>query len=398
MEGFAAEKAKLASQSNTVSPQHSTNGAYLVDNRPSSGNAVVQRVKGLAVGTMVEVTNGNKPWYGEIKEDKGNSYVIRLGGGDDKNLHEVAQEHVKAHPTYAAMNKKRTLTLDGQHGTNTAKNVESLAQGLDFQKQGANDATQYSGPGFYYFPKGNSMDKDAKGYGHGHKLDIYTTGLHQETRVAGDVEGAIKTSASLELGLRGLKGNELALSSVNHPMNMWAERQSDQGREKVIRPHLYDKGQLLHALKVAAALPVMDPKGHLKTKEGERDDTILESIGGEAYHNTTDPVEEADKMDDAGSHKFTDYENADRPGHELIENKYGDLKMPYAIFKVLVNVAEFDFKARAHDPAKATAPQVTSVGDSLGESILPSKEELAAIIKAAVKANPDWYHAEDHEK
>ncbi|WP_199139335.1 hypothetical protein [Pedobacter sp. ASV12] len=402
MEGLATEKAKLASQSNTVSPQHSTNGAYLVDNRPSSGHAVIQRVKGLEKGKHVQVNNGKVPWYGQIVDVKGDKYVIRLGGGGEHDLHEVAQEYVELHPIFAAMSKKRTLDLDGQHGTNSPGNVKSLAQGLDYQKQlaGGGDATQYSGPGFYYFPKTASMDKDAKGYGHSHKLDIYTTGLHAETQLNDDSSEVLRDSASLKTGLRGLQARTLELTSTNHPMNMWTHRDSDQGTEKVIRPHLYDRGELINALKVAAALPVA---GHAKDyldsrKKHDEEFSLRLNDEGTAYGNSEAPADDVEKMDLAGNHRFADWENENRPGHFIIEKKYGDLKMPYAVFKVLVNVAEFDFKARPHDPSKASVPQVMSVGDSLGESILPSKSELDAIIKAAVKANPNWYHADDHEK
>lgn len=282
---------------------------------------------------------------------------------------------------------QRTLSLDGYHATDTP---DSINEGLDYGKQleNRNDATEYSGPGFYYVPlfagieQAASFEKDAI-------TKIYTAGLDDNTKY---VESRRNSSFTLDPDENGA----IELTQNNHPRTLWAGRLSDQGHEKVIRPHAYDKDSLLHALKIVAAIPLAasspDPRDFLA---GAEFDIILEE--NEDRKSFTAP-ERGEFDGRAFEAMFEEPEihqhflSGQTEGKNSINLRYPGLKMPYDIYHMLVNVAEFDFQSTNSDNS---ANELTKNGPTTGESILPTPEELTELIEAARRTNPTWYPSEE---
>ena len=77
-----------------------------------AGTAPIQRVTGLSAGTYVEVTNGRVPWYGQVVEDLGGSYKIRLGGGSKSDVHVIDEKHVDLHPMFRGKSSKSVQQED----------------------------------------------------------------------------------------------------------------------------------------------------------------------------------------------------------------------------------------------------------------------------------------------
>lgn len=287
----------------------------------------------------------------------------------------------------------RTMVFSGVHGTNRVENVVSLEAGLDYAKQceGGGDPTQYSGPGFYFIPKGDTMEAGVAEYGHHFQVQIYTQGLDSATHQVLK-PGVMKSETTLIQ-------DSGELTEYNHPLNMWVSRNSDIGPEMVVRPHLYDKGQLMQALEIAAAFPVDDARGALDSLRHHCEDALeigLERQASGGYKVDTDPPEDGTLLVMMGDMAFH-ASMKDGMGPPLdpgvlakLTEKYGDLEVPTPIFEMLYAVARFDFHAV---DARKGAPEETTLafGPTTGERILPSREELAGIIAVARTENPAWY-------
>jgi hypothetical protein len=72
---------------------------------PAPSRFPIQRAKGLAVGTHVEVREGNSSWYGCITAASDDSYRIEVGGTD--RVTTVPENRVTLHPVMIAMAAQR---------------------------------------------------------------------------------------------------------------------------------------------------------------------------------------------------------------------------------------------------------------------------------------------------
>ncbi len=285
----------------------------------------------------------------------------------------------------------RNLPFKGIHSTQSDRSIRSICEdGLDWEKQCANrnDPKEVSGPGFYLVP-GSSFQYGDKDKG-ARFAAVCVSGLNEECGLPEGVPVS-KRTATLTPGHNG----NIQLTASNHPMTLWAARHTEQGDEIVLRPHLYNKKELITALQVVALMPgAAEPQDFL-TRHSDVGAEIKYNEGTESYEwvgvedeflsSVGSPNMCSAEMHAAINEKYNREEIA------ILQERYGGLEMPEPIFKVLLNVAAFDFAATPIRNGGTAPPHLRKHDIGTGAKILPTKEELTALIEAAKKANPKVY-------